>query len=409
MRRHATTLSRARTLGAPSPATCRTALRGSVAVVATTPIAASRRGSSRYSRGGGGSSTTGRGRLQVVAYRSELSDMLLQARAADCRAHRYAELTAAAGSMTREELATALGPLVGPRGVAFLADGVIYRRDRTRDVGQLVDALTRQHRAYEHLVYRPVVSAVNEEQGVVFSAVCFVVRNREPLFGAREATGRISQGFLIDKQSYDKRSGALVSSLVTRQLTLEERDALLPDPTAWQPTAVEEAELTAVPDVVAGPADHAYMRQIIGKWAGVWSSRSSRSSLDVLPQVLAPDVCAYDGYGLCNKPNGVLWQGPNEARAVIAATHDRYDNCNQLVSYAVSFEHKLGFHHWRANATDRGTERLEPIEGVGLIAFNKHLQIQRIYEFDMKPYPLRSPEEVAAAAAGGGGGGGYLV
>lgn len=48
------------------------------------------------------------------------------------RAHRYAELTAAAGSMTREELGVALGPLVGPRGVAFLADGVIYRRDRKR-------------------------------------------------------------------------------------------------------------------------------------------------------------------------------------------------------------------------------------------------------------------------------------
>ncbi|PNW79165.1 hypothetical protein CHLRE_09g402886v5 [Chlamydomonas reinhardtii] len=118
--------------------------------------------------------------------------------------------------------------------------------------------------------------------------------------------------------------------------------------------------------------------------------------------VLAPDVRALDGYGLANKPNGVLWQGPEQARAVISATHDRYDNRNQLVSYAVSYDHKLGFHHWRANAaTDRGTtDPAEPIEGVGLIAFNKHLQIQRIYEFDMKPYPLRSPEEVAA---GGGG------
>ncbi|KAG2438298.1 hypothetical protein HYH02_010995 [Chlamydomonas schloesseri] len=200
----------------------------------------------------------------------------------------------------------------------------------------------------------------------------------------------------------------LVSSLVTRQLTLEERDALLPDPSAWQPAAVEEGELVAVPDVVAGPNDYAYMGEVIGKWAGVWSSGSSSSggssgssSMDVLGQVLAPDVRSYDGYGLANKPNGVLWQGPDQARAVIAATHDRYDNRNQLVSYAVSFEHKLGFHHWRANATDRGTEQAEPIEGVGLIAFNKHLQIQRIYEFDMKPYPLRSPQEVAA---GGGGG-----
>ena len=42
-----------------------------------------------------------------------------------------------------------------------------------------------------------------------------------------------------------------MSSLVTRQLTLEERDALLPDPTAWQPADVGEGELTAVPDVVA--------------------------------------------------------------------------------------------------------------------------------------------------------------
>ena len=199
-------------------------------------------------------------------------------------------------------------------------------------------------------------------------------------------------------------------------------------------------------------------------------------------------------------------QGPEQARAVISATHDRYDNRNQLVSYAVSYDHKvgavqlgrvndacpsaplprrprghtleqafarppppnfpnartalhsahisvthdcmygayaapgvrvawapepcppspcpththththappsparltyahtrplphstpppaapplralahhhhqLGFHHWRANAaTDRGTtDPAEPIEGVGLIAFNKHLQVGR--------------------------------
>ncbi len=45
--------------------------------------------------------------------------------------------------------------------------------------------------------------------------------------------------------------GQLVSSLVTRQLTLEERDALLVDPSAWQPVAVEEQQLVAVPDIVA--------------------------------------------------------------------------------------------------------------------------------------------------------------
>ncbi len=45
--------------------------------------------------------------------------------------------------------------------------------------------------------------------------------------------------------------GQLVSSLVTRQLTLEERDALLVDPSAWQPVSVEEQQLVAVPDIVA--------------------------------------------------------------------------------------------------------------------------------------------------------------
>ncbi len=32
------------------------------------------------------------------------------------------------------------------------------------DLRHLVDSLAKQHAAYEHLVYRPVVSAVNEEQ-----------------------------------------------------------------------------------------------------------------------------------------------------------------------------------------------------------------------------------------------------
>ncbi|KAG2488451.1 hypothetical protein HYH03_012958 [Edaphochlamys debaryana] len=323
-----------------------------------------------------------RGQLQVVAFRSELAELYLQ------RAQHYADLTASAGSLTAEEAAQQLAPLVGPRGVTFLADGVVYQRDRTRDVRQLVDALGRQHAAYEHLVYKPVVAAVNEEQGVVFQAVYYVLRNKAPLFGADEPTGRISKGFLVDKMSFDKKSGAIVSSLVTRQLTLEERDALLPDPTAWQPAVVDEGELVAVPDVVAGPNDYKYMAEQISQWAGVWSSEAP---LDVLGKVLAPDCRSFDGYGLANKPNGILWQGVPEARAVIEATHHKYDNRNQLVSYAVSFDHKLGFHHWRANAVERagpeaGQAPQEPIEGVGLIAFNKHLQIQRIYEFDMKPY-----------------------
>ncbi|KXZ45146.1 hypothetical protein GPECTOR_58g595 [Gonium pectorale] len=338
-----------------------------------------------------------RGSLQVVAYRSELSELLLQ------RANRYAEVTGAAGVMTDDEVGAALGTLLGPRGVTFLADGVVYPKDRVKDVKQLVGSLQRQHAAYEHLVYRPVVSAVNEEQGVVFTAVYYVLRNRGPVFGASEPTGRISKGFLVDKMSFDRKTGHLVSSLVTRQLTLEERDALLEDPTAWQPAVVEEGELVDVPDIVAGPNDYKYMGEVISKWAGVWSSEAS---LDVLPQVLAPDCRAHDGYGLANKANGILWQvgglgvarGPEQAREVISRTHDTYDNRNQLVSYAVSFEHKLGFHHWRANAVTKsqgegkggakgqaGGERA-PVEGVGLICFNKHLQIRDVYEFTMKPY-----------------------
>ena len=39
-------------------------------------------------------------------------------------------------------------------------------------------------------VYRPVVSAVNEAQGVVFSAVYWVLQNTQPLFGAQEPSGR---------------------------------------------------------------------------------------------------------------------------------------------------------------------------------------------------------------------------
>ena len=53
-----------------------------------------------------------------------------------------------------------------------------------------MDTLKRQHTAYEHMVYRPVVSAVNEDQGVVFTAVYYVLRNRAPLFGAKEPTDR---------------------------------------------------------------------------------------------------------------------------------------------------------------------------------------------------------------------------
>ncbi|GFR40328.1 hypothetical protein Agub_g868, partial [Astrephomene gubernaculifera] len=294
-----------------------------------------------------------RGRLQVVSYRSALTDLMLQ------RAQRYAEVTGGAANQSADEVAAALSPMIGPRGITFLADGVIYQHDRTRDVRQLANALSRQHTAYEHVVYRPVVSAVNEEQGVVFSAIYYVLRNRGSLFGRDEPTNRISKGFLVDKLSFDKE-GHFVSSLVTRQLTLEERDALLPDPTAWQPAVVEEKDLIAVPDVVAGPDDYKFMSEQISKWAGVWSSEAP---LDKLPELLAPNCRELDAYGFSNKPNGIVWQGVDQAREAVKRTHNQYDNRNQLVSYAVSFEHKLGFQHWRANAVPRQELQQQPAQG----------------------------------------------
>ncbi|GLC44296.1 hypothetical protein PLESTF_000335700 [Pleodorina starrii] len=287
-----------------------------------------------------------RAALQVVSYRTEVSEKLLK------NAQQYARITGAAGSMSRSDLSTSLEPLIGPHGITFLADHVIYPHDRTKDVGSLVDSLSRQHAAYEHQVYRPVVSAVNEEAGVVFTAIYYVLRNRGPLLDVKEPTGRISKGFLIDKMTFDKNTGRLVSSLVTRQLTAEERDSLLEDPSSFQPAVVNEGELVAVPNVVAGPNDYKYMGEMITQWDSLWSSEAP---LDQLNKVLDPNCRAHDGYGLSNKPNGILWQGVNQARDTITSSHKTYESRSQLVSYAVSYEHK----------------------------------IRDIYEFCMKEYPLR--------------------
>ncbi|EFJ41107.1 hypothetical protein VOLCADRAFT_119799, partial [Volvox carteri f. nagariensis] len=302
----------------------------------------------------------------VMSYRTELSEKLLKS------ALQYARLTGEAGRMSRTDLTTQLEPLVGTRGVTFLADHVIYPKDRTKDLGQLADSLARQHAAYEHLTYRPVVSAVNEEDGVVFSAIYYVLRNRGAVLDATEPTGRISKGFLIDKMTFDKSTGRLLSSLVARQMTLEERDSLLQDPTAWQPAVVDEGELVAVPHVVAGPNDYKYMGEVISKWVAMWSSGAP---LDDLPKVVASNCREHDGYGLHNKPNGITWQGLDQGRAIIAAAHKTYDIRNELVSHAVSYDHKLGFEHWRADAVNRGDQTQTPLEGIGLICFNQHLQV----------------------------------
>ncbi|GIL87345.1 hypothetical protein Vretifemale_15421, partial [Volvox reticuliferus] len=96
------------------------------------------------------------------------------------------------------------------------------------------------------------------------------------------------------------------------------------------------------------------------------------------------------GYGLFNKPNGIVWQGLNGARDAINKVHNTYENRNQLLSYAVSYDHKLAFQHWRADTVERGgSKRAQSIEGLGLVCFNEHLQIRDIYTFVMQDYPLR--------------------
>ncbi|GIL87294.1 hypothetical protein Vretifemale_15354, partial [Volvox reticuliferus] len=124
-----------------------------------------------------------RASLQVMTYRTEKGEKLLKT------AHEYVRLTGEAGRLTRAELAARLEPLLEPRGVSFLADHVIYPQNRTKNVNQLVESLTRQHAAYEHLVYRPVVAAVNEEAGAVFAAIYYVLRNKGPVLEAAEPTG----------------------------------------------------------------------------------------------------------------------------------------------------------------------------------------------------------------------------
>ncbi len=48
------------------------------------------------------------------------------------RAHRYAEVTGLAGTMTPEEVTKALSPIIGNRTVNFIADGVVYKKDRNK-------------------------------------------------------------------------------------------------------------------------------------------------------------------------------------------------------------------------------------------------------------------------------------
>ncbi|GIL44202.1 hypothetical protein Vafri_1726, partial [Volvox africanus] len=322
-----------------------------------------------------------RAALQVMMYRTEMGEKLLKT------AHEYVRLTGEAGRLPRVDVAARLEPLMETRGVSFLADRVIYPQNRTKNLDQLVDSLTRQHAAYEHLVYRPVVTAVNEEAGLVFAAIYYVLRNKGPVLEAREPTGRISKGFLLDEMTFNQATGRLTSSLVTRQMTLEERDSLLEDPAAWQPAVVEEGELVAVPNVVAGPNDYKYMGEVISQWVAMWSSGAA---MDELPKLVDSNCRDHDGYGLFNKPNGIVWQGLDGARDAIMRMRKGYDARFQLLSYAVSYDHKLAFQHWRADTVERGgNKRAESIEGLGLVCFNEHLQIRDIYTFVMQDYPLR--------------------
>lgn len=324
-----------------------------------------------------------RGALQVVAFRTEKGTALVE------RAQRYCELVGSAATLGKAEVDSRLRDLVGTTGMTYLADGVVYVKDRYKNVGNIRDTLLRQHAVYRHDKYVPLTWAVNEEENTVFILVKYALTN-VGRFQGREPSGATSVGWLIEKLGFDPNTQHIVSSLVTRQLTHEELALLVkggPDTHAWQPADFYDTDIANTPPIVAGANDLKYMAEQLGKFGSVWNS--SQSNVNILEHLLDPAAEYLDGYGGMHQDvgGGVVWRGIDGAKAAVARMLERYNTNSVLITHAVSDEKKLAFHHWRSNATLRdGSNTVVPLEGVALVLFNEHLQIRKVLEFTMREY-----------------------
>lgn len=288
----------------------------------------------------------------------------------------YVSLVGKAGSMGRNELKERLAGLVGQAGLLYKADSVAYKEDRHRTPEQMVEALLKQHAAYEHKVYRPIALAADPDAGIAFVAVYYELDSIGVHMG-RLPTDKISRGVLVEKLQFEAEPFRLASSLLCRPFTREEAAALeeLPQgtdvtPTKWHtfPDGLGEAQFMGPPladtQDWAPEADH--MLRTLQSWTLAWNTTADSSLID---QALAPHVVMIDGYGISSDRSGRVFNNRDEAKKQVAEAQDKMINTNRVVAAAVSHDRRVGFVHWRANAKDRSSGKPVPLEGLGLHVF----------------------------------------
>lgn len=315
-----------------------------------------------------------RGTLRVMAFKSEHAQLLLDV------SRKYAQVVSDAEKVFAPDASKEVKDLVAGQDMLFQADGVILNKDQKKNVDDVLLGMRRQHTTYRHLMTAtPVAEAVNEGTHSVFRAGHFAMQNIGEYEG-NPATNSVSTGFYIEKLVFDHATERIVSSLVTRQMTEEERRHLLHEPSACRPA---EIDLTSLKDLTVSADDSKQMSEAIRTWVEAWNSGSN---LDALDGVMDPHVKYLDCYGLSSSGVGMAWEGLKEAKSAVASAQKKYDNTNTLVASAVCDNRKVGFQHWKSDAKDKNSGDKLPLEGMGLIIFNDDLKIQDVYEFTMTKY-----------------------
>lgn len=308
-----------------------------------------------------------------MAFKTEHSQQLL------ANSRKYTEFVSDAEKVFAADASKQMKDLVAGSEVLFIADGVVFNKDQRKSADDELLSLRRQHTTYRHLLTAtPKVEAANEVDHSVFRAGHFALQNIGDYAGTA-STNRVSTGFYIEKLQFEHPSERIVSSLITRQMTLEERDHLLHEPSAFHPP---EIDLTRLQNAPVSAEDAKRMEDAIRKWVNVWSSGSD---VGILDDIMDPHVKYLDCYGLASSV-GASWEGVKEGKAAVAAAQKHYKNSNTLVSFAISENQKVGFQHWRSDAHKIDSGEQLPLEGVGLIIFNDQNKIQEILEFTMTKY-----------------------
>jgi len=312
--------------------------------------------------------------LKVVMFKTDKMQRMLE------MGRLYAKTWQPELASNKTQLKEALSSVASPAGILYKADGVIHPHDRMKSVDDITSHIQDRYTAYKHVVHDVFAMAADEASRSVYLGMRYILQNVGPVAGKSDATGKQSEGVLLERLELDD-DNKITTSLVCRTLTQEERESLTSDPSAVHPGSLDDKLLYA-PSATLSAMDTQTLREMTEAWVHCWDSGSP--FLGQLEQIVSPQVQQVSGYGLSKR--SVPFTGIDGARQAINSAMSHLQNTNQVLHMAICDDRRAGFVCWEADSLPGGSRTPQVIRGFDYLRFDDNNRISYIYNFTMRPY-----------------------